>query len=54
MYHINIMKGENMERNLSTTIRLSKEELEIIKQNAKRAGLPLATFIRFVSMGGNK
>lgn len=43
-----------MERNLSTTVRLSAKELEIIKQNAKRAGLPLATFIRHVAMGGNK
>ena len=43
-----------MERNTSTTIQLSKEELETIKKNANEMGLTMAGYIRMVALKGFK
>lgn len=41
-------------RSLSTTIRVSESEMKKIQNNADKIGLPVATYIRMVSMKGVK
>lgn len=41
-------------RVMAFSIKATPKEIEVIKSNAKSMGLPVATYIRMVSMKGSK
>lgn len=45
------MEKEN--REFGFNIKATKSEREAIKENARNAGLPVATYIRMVALKGN-
>ena len=45
------MEKEN--REFGFNIKATKSERDTIKENARNAGLPVATYIRMVAMRGN-
>lgn len=42
-----------MRKNHEVTIKLNKEELEIIRKKAKILGLPVSTFLRMIGLNAN-
>lgn len=58
-YYLNINKKganemEKENRTFGFNIKATKSEKETIKENARNAGLPVATYIRMVALKGGK